>query len=91
METTGCSSRVHSGLVWWGAGVGEGSVGTGEFWDRIVGNGRVMKQRIRPGTAREATSRGNTVMVAEADLSSPLAAKVGLWNTPVKRTDGATW
>lgn len=46
-----------------------------------------MKQRIRPGTAREATPRGNTVMVMEADLSSPLAAKVGLWNAPVERRE----
>lgn len=66
---TGCSRRVHSGLVGV-AGLGAGSVGTVGFWDSITGNGSVMKQRIRPGTAREATSRGNTVMVTEADLSS---------------------
>lgn len=87
---TGCSRRVHSGLVW-GAGVGEGSVGRGGLWDSIAGNGRVMKQRIRPGTAREATARGNTVMVTEADLSSPLAAKVGLWNAPVERGEKDSW
>lgn len=74
METFGCSFFMHSGWVSGSNGDAVGVVRAAEFCVTAVGRRR---SRKRPAIDEGAESCEDAVMV----MTSPLTAKVGLWDT----------
>lgn len=75
METFGCSFLMHSG--WVSGSNNDGVVGSAEFCVKTVGRKR---SRKRPAIDEAVESCKDAVMV----MTSPLTAKVGLWDTAVE-------
>lgn len=73
METFGCSFLVHSGRNRVSAD-GAGDIGSPVFWVMAVGRRR---SRRTPAIDKRLESCEDAVMV----MTSPLNAKVGLWDT----------
>lgn len=78
METFGCSFFVHSCWVSGSNNSGVGAIGTAEFCMKTVGRTR---SRRRPAVDEGTGSCEDAVMVT----TSPLTAKVGLWDTAGER------
>lgn len=78
METFGCSFFVHSGWVSGSNSSGVGVGGTAEVCVTTVGRRRSNK---RPATDEGVETCEDAVMV----MTSPLTAKVGLWDTAGKK------
>lgn len=75
METFGCSFLVHSGRNSGSTDDGAVVVDSKGFWVKTVGRRRM--SRRRPAADKGAESCEDAVMV----MTSPLTAKVGLWDT----------
>lgn len=82
METFGCSFFVHSGWVSGSNNDAVGVVGTAEFC--VTAAGRRRRSRRRPAADGGVESCEDAVMVT----TSPLTAKVGLWDTAAGENRG---
>lgn len=84
METFGCSFFVHSG---WATGSNNNAVGVAVTAESCVKRRRSRGRRKRPARRNErAESCEDGVMVA----TSPLTAKVGLWDAAGEKREGET-